>query len=123
MVTQKERRQFARFRPKEGTMAVNHHVLGPIINISMTGLVFRYMNETSNKAISDMLSIFLGSDNILIEDLTTKMISDKIVSNGSIFLQTSTRQRSIQFINLTKTQRTKLEDFISNKTLEMYSPN
>ena len=123
MSTQKERRQFARFRPKEGTMAVSHNMLGPIINISMAGLVFRYMNMTSNKAISDMLSIFLAPDNILIEGLTTKVISDKIVSSGSIFLQTSIRQRSIQFIDLTKTQRTRLEDFIGNKTLEIYSPN
>jgi hypothetical protein len=120
MITQKEeRRQFTRFRPKDGTMAVSHHVLGPIVNISMAGLSFRYMNGGNAKEMSDMLGIFLGSDNILIEELTTKVISDKIISNGSTFLQTSTRQRSIAFTNLTKRQRVKLEDFISNKTLEM----
>ncbi|MBL4903700.1 MAG: hypothetical protein JKY62_13765 [Desulfocapsa sp.] len=101
-------------------MAVSQQVLGPIINISMAGLAFRYMNGTTNKKISDRLGIFLGSDNILIEELTTQVISDKIVSSGSTFLQISTRQRSIQFINLTKQQRIKLEDFISNKTLEIY---
>jgi len=120
MLDQKERRLHTRFRPKDGTMAVSHHVLGPIINISMGGLAFRYMNETTNKEVSDILGIFLGSDNILIEELTTKFISDKIVSSGSTFLQISTRQRSIQFIHLTKPQRIKLEDFISNKALEMY---
>jgi len=120
MIAQKERRRHTRFRPKEGTMAVSQQVLGPIINISMAGLAFRYMNGTTNKKISDRLGIFLGSDNILIEELTTQVISDKIVSSGSTFLQISTRQRSIQFINLTKQQRIKLEDFISNKTLEIY---
>jgi hypothetical protein len=120
MIAQKERRQHTRFHPKDGTMAVNHHVLGPIVNISMGGLAFRYMNETTNKEISDILGIFLGSDNVLIEELTTKVISDKIVSSGSTFLQISTRQRSIQFTDLTKPQRIQLEDFINNNALKRY---
>ncbi len=100
-------------------MAVSRHVLGPIINISMAGLSFRYMNETSNGEVPNTLGIFLGSDNILIEDLNTEIISDEIISNRSTFLQTSTRQRSIKFTNLTEGQREKLEEFINNKTVEM----
>ena len=119
MNAKKERRQFTRFRPKDGTMAVSRHVLGPIVNISMAGLTFQYMNETSSRKIPDMLGIFLGSDNILIEELSTKVVSDKIISSGSTFLQTSTRQRSIKFTDLTEAQRMKLEEFISNKTVEM----
>ena len=120
MSIKEERRQFTRFRPKDGTMAVNHHALGPVINISLGGLSFRYMGEDNSKTVSDLLGIFLGSENILIEKLPTKVVTDKLISQGSTFLKTPTRQRSIKFTNLTKMQRDKLTDFISNKTLKMY---
>ncbi|HID02843.1 MAG TPA: PilZ domain-containing protein [Desulfobacterales bacterium] len=120
MLTQTERRQSTRFRPKDGTMVVNNHALGPVMNISMGGLSFRYMGEDTAKKITDKLGIFLGSENILIDKLPTKVVSDKLVSKGSSFLKTSTRECSIQFLDLTKTQREKLINFISNKTVEMY---
>ncbi len=120
MLTQKERRQFTRFRPKDGTMAVNHHALGPVINISMGGLSFRYMGEDSAKAVSDILGIFLGSDDVLIEKIPTKIISDELISSGSAFMKTPTRQRSIQFTELTHSQRASLKDFIGNKTTGAY---
>ena len=69
-------------------MAVNNHALGPVINISMGGLSFRYMGENTNKKISDILGIFLGSEDILIEKLPTKVITDKLISQGSTFLKT-----------------------------------
>ncbi len=116
----KERRQFARFRPKVGTMAVNQHALGPVINISMGGLSFQYMGESSTKPVSDVLGVFLGSDNVLIDKIPTRIITDKLVSHGSTFLRTSTRQRSIQFTQLSKSQQEHLEDFISNKTTAIY---
>ncbi len=123
MHPEKERRQFVRFRPKGGTMAVNQHALGPVINISMGGLSFQYMGENSAKPISDILGIFLGSDNILIDRIPTKIITDKLLSHGSTFLPTSTRQRSIQFTQLSKSQQDDLEYFINNKTTAMYDPS
>lgn len=116
MCLQKERRQFKRFRPKDGTMAVNSHALGPVIDISMGGLAFRYVVEDASRPISDSLGIFLSSDDILIDKLSTKLISDEFVSQSSSFLKTSTRKRSIQFNNLTETQRKSLEEFINTKT-------
>ncbi len=120
MLPGKERRKFARYRPKGGTMAVNQHALGPVINISMGGLSFQYMGENSSKPISDILGIFLGSDNFLIDKIPTKIITDILISHGSSFLQTSTRQRSIQFTELSQSQRENLEEFISNKTTAIY---
>jgi hypothetical protein len=120
MLTQKERRQFTRFRPKDGTMAVDRHALGPVIDISMGGLSFRYMGENPAKSIPDTLGIFLGSDDILIEKISTKIITDRLISQGSSFLKASTRQRSIQFTNLTESQRENLEEFICSKTMGMF---
>lgn len=120
MSPHKERRQYTRFRPKDGTMAVNNHALGPVVNISMGGLSFKYMDEDPQKPIQDILGIFLGSDNVLIDNITTKVITDKLISQSSTFLKTSTRQRSIQFIHLTKLQKQNLKDFINTKTTGMY---
>jgi len=120
MLTQTERRQSTRFRPKDGTMAVNRHALGPVINISMGGLSFRYMGANTAKSIKNKLGIFLGSENILIDKLPTKVVADKLISQGSSFLKTPTRECSLQFLELTPVQREKLTDFISNKTIEMY---
>ena len=120
MCTQTERRQSTRFRPKDGTMAVNSHALGPVINISMGGLSFRYTGNNDTKAITNKLGIFLGSENILIDKLPSKIIADKLISKGSSFLKTPTRECSIQFLSLSKQQRDKLTDFISHKTVEMF---
>jgi len=120
MLTQTERRQSTRFRPKDGTMAVNNHALGPVTNISMGGLSFRYMGKNTNRKITDQLGIFLGSENILIDKLPTKIVSDKLVSKGSSFLKTPTRECSIQFLDLTTNQHEKLLNFISHKTVEMF---
>ncbi len=117
----KERRQFTRFRPKAGTMAIDNHALGPVIDISMGGLSFRYVIEDAAKPISNFLGIFLSSDDILIDKLSTKLISDEFVSQSSSFLTSSTRKRSIQFVNLTETQRNSLKEFINTKTLETLS--
>ena len=120
MLSHKERRQHTRFRPKDGTMAVSNHALGPVVNISMGGLSFRYMGTDPSKPMLDMLGIFLGSDNVLIENIPTKIITDKLISQSTTFLKTSTRQCSIQFTKLTKSQKKNLKDFISTKTLSMY---
>lgn len=117
----KERRQFKRFRPKDGTMAIDNHALGPVIDISMGGLSFRYVIEDAAKPISNFLGIFLSSDDILIDKLSTRLIADEFVSQSSSFLTSSTRKRSIQFIDLTDTQRNSLEEFIKTKTLETLS--
>ncbi len=117
---QKERRKFKRYRPKGGTIAINDHALGPVINISMGGLSFRYLEGCSTKSSSNSLGIFLGSDDILIDHITSKVISDQLIPQESLFLKTSTRQRSIQFLNLNERQRQNLEDFINEKTQGTY---
>ena len=112
----KERRKFTRFTPKNGTMAVTSHALGPVIDISMGGLSFRYMDDKSENTMTDFLGIFLGSDNILIDRIQSQVVSDKVTTQGTSFLQTRSRQRSIQFISLTPDQQKEIESFILTKT-------
>ncbi len=112
----KERRKSIRFRPKDGTMAINTHTLGPVINISMGGLSFRYMENASSHSPSNTLGLFLSSDDILIDKLSTRVVSDKLFSQGSSFSKSAIRQRSIQFLDLTTTQKKALQEFILTKT-------
>lgn len=117
---QKERRKFKRYRPKGGTIAISEHALGPVINISMGGLSFRYLEGIPTKTHPNSLGIFLGSDDILIDKIPSQVISDQLIPQQSLFLKTSTRQRSIQFLNLNERQRQSLKDFINEKTQGAY---
>ncbi len=118
--SREEQREFVRYRPKDGTIAVDSHVLGPVINISMGGLSFRYLDGNSARPSSDSIGIFLGSDDVLIDQIATRVISDRLVSQGSDFSQAPTRQRSIQFINLTEEQHLRIQNFITRKTQGRY---
>ena len=113
----KERRRFIRFTPKNGTMAVNDHTLGPIVNISMGGLSFQCMDDANNNFMSDLFGIFLGSDDLLIEEIQSQIVSNRLKVPENAFMQTKTRQLSIQFLNLSSGQQKKLTDFILTKTL------
>ena len=113
----KERRKFTRFVPQSGTMAVNNHALGPIIDISMGGLSFRYIDDRLGGSMTDLFGIFLGSEDILIDKIQSQVIVDKIIpADNTSFIHNKSRQCSIQFTSLTRDQRTKLEDFILTKT-------
>ena len=78
-----ERRKFTRFVPKDGTMAVNSHALGPVVDISMGGLSFRYSNDKTENAMTDLFGIFLGSDDFLIEKIESRLITDTAVDQDS----------------------------------------
>ena len=112
----KERRRFTRFVPKDGTMAVCSHALGPVLDISMGGLSCRYMHDQNNCSITDLFGVFLGSDNILIDKIKSRVVTDRIVAEKSSFLQTRLHQLSVEFVNLTSEQRAMLKDFILTKT-------
>lgn len=97
-------------------MVINDNALGPVINISMGGLCFQYMDDKNNAYMSDLFGIFLGSDNILIDKIKSRVISDTLETRKSSFMQTRTHLRSIQFLNLTPEQQSELENFILTKT-------
>lgn len=111
-----DRRRFTRFTPKNGTMAVNDHTLGPIVNISMGGLSFQCMDNDNHNPMSDLFGIFLGSDDILIERIQSQIVSNRLKVPENTFMQTKTRQLSVQFLNLSSVQQKRLNDFILTKT-------
>ncbi|MEN8188751.1 MAG: PilZ domain-containing protein [Thermodesulfobacteriota bacterium] len=114
-----ERRLHKRHRPFDGALAINHHTLGPIVDISKGGLSFRYLEEESlRQALLGHLGIFLSSNDFLIDHIESKVVRDTLVANTSSFLSTHTRQCSIQFLNLTHHQTEQLGYFLQNMTNE-----
>ena len=111
-----ERRKFTRFIPKDGTMAVCKHALGPILDISMGGLSCRYMHDKNNVSPSNLFGIFLGSDDILIDKIKSRIVSDEIISQDNSFLKTCFHKLSIEFISLSSDQHQKLKNFLLTKT-------
>lgn len=112
----RERRQYTRFIPKDGTMAVCKHALGPIIDISMGGLSCRYMHDKNSISTSNLYGIFLGSDDILIDRIKSRIVSDEIATQESSFLKTCFHKLSIEFVSLSPEQRKKLKEFLLTKT-------
>ncbi len=111
-----DRRRFTRFKPKNGTVAVNDHTLGPIVNISMGGLAFQCKDDDNNASMSNHFGIFLGSDDILIDRIQSQIVSSsRMKTPKNAFMQTRIRQLSIQFLNLSSMQQKKLKDFILTK--------
>ena len=111
-----DRRRFTRFIPNDGTMAVCKHALGPVLDISMGGLSCRYMHDKSNVSPSNLFGIFLGSEDILIDKIKSRIVSDEIISQDDSFLKTCFHKLSIEFISLSSEQRQKLKDFLLTKT-------
>lgn len=112
----KDRRRLTRFTPKNGTVAVNDHTLGPIVNISMGGLAFQCMDNANNSSLSNHFGIFLGSDDILIDRIQSQIVSSsRLKTPKNAFMQTNIRQLSIRFLNLSSVQQEKLKDFILTK--------
>lgn len=112
----KDRRRFTRFTPKNGTVAVNDHTLGPIVNISMGGLAFQCMDNDNSRPMSNHFGIFLDSEDILIDRIQSQIVSSsRLKTPENTFMPTKIRQLSIQFLNLSSVQQKKLKEFILTK--------
>jgi len=110
----RERRKHKRYRAKSGTCALNSRV-GEIIDISLGGLAFRYVDrgEWDDMPPSD-LGILFGNGDLCLEDIPLKVISDCAINDGINI----TRRCGVQFGELTKKQLEQLEYFIWANTID-----
>jgi len=82
----------------------------------MRGLAFRYNFVEEGQATSNIMGVFLGADNLLIDKIETRMVLDTVITEDTSFLITPTRQRPIKFTELTADQQAPLKNFILTKT-------
>lgn len=119
-----ERRKNKRYKAVEGAYAAispNSHKLGQIIDISMGGLSFKYI-DTSNESITDEKApeetIFLSSMGYYVGDLPFKTVADYEVTNAPSFSSMKVRKRHIQFTDLSFKQLFDLDYYLRNNVSE-----
>lgn len=119
-----ERRKNKRYKAVEGAYAAispNSHKLGQIIDISMGGLSFKYIdtqNTDSDTHIVPEETIFLSSMGYYVGDLPFKTVSDYEITNAPSFSSMKVRKRHVQFTDLSFKQLFDLDYYLRNNVSE-----
>lgn len=118
-----ERRRNKRYKAVDGAYAAispNSHKLGQIIDISMGGLSFKYI-DTSNDKDDDGTpedAVFLSSMGYYVGDLPFKTVSDYEITNVPSFSSMKVRKRHVQFTDLSFKQLFDLDYYLRNNVSE-----
>ena len=119
-----ERRKNKRYKAVEGAYAAispNSHKLGQIIDLSVGGLAFKYIDtsneETEEKQTSEE-TIFLSSMGYYVGDLPFKTIADYEITNAPSFSSMKVRKRHVQFTDLNFKQLFDLDYYLKNNVSE-----
>jgi len=119
-----ERRRSKRYKAVEGAYAAispNSHKLGQIIDISMSGLAFKYIDtkgDDANKQSPSEESIFLSSTGFYVGDLPFKTVSDNEVTDTPSFSAMKVRERHVQFTDLSFKQLFDLDHYLKNNVFD-----
>ena len=124
-----ERRKSKRYKTVEGAYAAispKSQKLGQIIDISMSGLAFKYIDtgnddtnydDTKRQSHSEE-SIFLSSMGSYVGNLPFKTISDTEITNTPSFSSMKVRERHVQFTDLSFKQLFDLDCYLRNNATE-----
>jgi len=108
------RRKEARYRVRDGVFAIDAHEpqrLGEIIDISRSGIAFRYMDGTNSIPPATKLNIFSSTHSLFLSNFTFEGISDIQIEGhptSAIFM----RRLGGKFVSLTEKQQAQLDNFI-----------
>ena len=119
-----ERLKNKRYKAVEGAYAAispNSHKLGQIIDLSMGGLAFKYIDTSDDDTENEQLpeeTIFLSSMGYYVGDLPFKTIADYEVTNAPSFSSMKVRKRHVQFADLSFKQLFDLDYYLRNNVSE-----
>ncbi len=119
-----ERRKNKRYKAVEGAYAAispHSHKLGQIIDISMGGLAFKYIDTSSDdiqEETEQEETVFLSSMGYYVGDLPFKTVADYEVTNAPSFSSMKVRKRHIQFKDLSFKQLFDLDYYLRNNVSE-----
>ncbi|MCP3944919.1 MAG: PilZ domain-containing protein [Desulfobacteraceae bacterium] len=119
-----ERRQNKRYKAVDGTYAAIHpysHKLGQIINISMGGLAFQYIDINSygkKHGETPENTIFLSSMSYYVGNLYFRTILDYEITKAPSFSSMKVKKRHIQFMDLSLKQLFDLDYYLRRNISE-----
>jgi len=90
--------------------------VGQILDISMGGLAFCYLEDGERSEEIFDLNIFLTEHRFFLGKLRVKIISDFEMQNEDPYSLIRMRRRGVQFRNLTSEQKSDLRSFIQANT-------
>ncbi len=115
-----ERRKHKRYHLSDDILVFNELTFGQIINISKSGLAFRYL--TTKDVVQDPyfeLGILNSSNGAYIENIPCKTITSTDSAPIHPAGQTIIRRNGVQFGQLTKEQLQKIEEFLTDRRGEI----
>ncbi|MDY0221222.1 MAG: PilZ domain-containing protein [Desulfobacterium sp.] len=121
-----ERRKHKRYKAKEGAYAaISPHSrrLGQIIDISMGGLSFKYIDNSDEQEEKPERSIFLSSLGYYVGELPFKTIEDCEITNYPSFSSMRLRKRRVKFTELSFKQLFDLDFYLRNNVTEPLDQN
>lgn len=111
-----ERRQHKRYQLSDDFLVFNELTFGQIINLSKSGLAFRYL--TTKGVAQDLyfeLGILNSSNGSYLENIPCKTITSTDSAPIHPAGQTIIRRNGVQFGQLTKEQQKKIEEFLTER--------
>jgi len=92
--------------------------IGQLLEISDTGLSFRYLATRGEPKKFSKLSILWSNRDFAVAGLTVRTLSDTLMNEGSEFNPIIFRRAGVQFENMTVRQQSELSDFLNQQTLD-----
>jgi len=104
------RRKFPRFMPKKD-MYVLHHNFGKVIDISMGGILFNYVDKEYLQGNPPERGILFGYNDHYMDEIPFETVADTVISKSPAS-KPVIKQRRVFFGDLTAGQIQQLERFI-----------
>ncbi len=113
----RDRRNFPRYRLKDGVLVTRRHVLGPVLNLGLGGMCFEYFEgELLGKGPMN-LGIFFGREQLLLTDIKSTTVYDITLDQAEGFLPLRRKRRAIRFLDLTPGQQRAISNLLSAHTM------
>jgi len=108
-----ERRRHPRYKMLDVAAVVGDRRLGHVLDMSMGGIAFSYIQMQAHEDEGIELGIIFGRDGKYLEKLPAEVVDDCVLSHGPPHHPVVIRRRSMRFRDLTSEQRQLLAEFIS----------
>lgn len=111
----RDQREHKRYYIKDGVnVRLNPHMteLGPVINMSLSGLSFFYTTNQPKRRGRPLISLYNKNKSLFIDDISFEVRSKVLVNNDSPGEGKPLKRIGIQFKNLDKNKKRKIKSFI-----------